>query len=433
MALKQLIIGKKIEQRKADLKNLQTRSQELQTREAELVTAIDEAKTEEEVSIVEGEIEKLELDKADNEAKKTTLEEEIQGLEAELEEIRSKMNKPRSIPAPQAQERGGQIMNRLHVRELLKTGEYYERSEVKDFYDKFKNIRSVGGEGLLIPQIIINRIMDIMGDYTTLYPLVDKVRAKGTTRILVDTDTTAATWIEMKGALTPGEVGTITNIDFDGFKVGKVTFVDNSMLDDSIINLDEYVCKKLARAIGLALDKAILKGEGSGSKQPDGIIPKLPEDNKVTLQAMTGIGEVVKQIGKIDTGEDSVGEIVAVMKRSTYYDRFLEYSIQVNSEGNVVGKLPNLKKPDLLGLPVIFNNNMDPDKVLFGEFEKYTLVEREDISIDKSEHVKFTEDQTGFRGKARFDGKPVKEAAFVLVTLPAVSPLAMEEEAGMGK
>ena len=105
------------------------------------------------------------------------------------------------------------------------------------------------------------------------------------------------------------------------------------------------------------------------------------------------------------------------MKRSTYYDKFLEYSINVNAEGNVVGKLPNLNSPDLLGLRVVFNNKMPANKVLFGEYEKYTLVEREDITIDKSEHVKFAEDQMAFRGKGRFDGKPTKTSAFVLVTI----------------
>lgn len=416
MALKQLMINKKIEQRKADLEQLQTRSKELETRESELVVAIDEAETEEEVSTVEGEIEKLEGDKTDNEEKKSTLEREIAGLEAELEEIRSKMNHPK--PQPKTQERNDNIMNRLQVRELLRTGEYYQRSEVKDFYEKFKNIRAVSGGEVTIPDIVINRIMDIVGDYSTLYPLVDKITAKGTARILIDTDTTAATWLEMKGKLPTGDVGTVTYVDFDGFKVGKVTFVDNCMLDDSVINLDEYVTKKLARSIGMALDLAILKGEGSANKQPDGIIPKLPEGNTVQLTSLNSIADVVKAVGKIDTGEDSVGEIVGVMKRSTYYDRFLQFSVQVNAQGNVVGKLLNLTNPDLLGLRVVFNNNMNTDEVLFGDFKQYTLVEREDITIDKSEHAKFTEDQTGFRGKARFDGKPVKEGAFVLVKLP---------------
>lgn len=309
-------------------------------------------------------------------------------------------------------------MNRLQVRELLKTGEYYERSEVKDFYDQFKNLRAVTGGELTIPEVVVNRIMDIMGDFTTLYPLVDKITVKGTTRILVDTDTTAATWIEQKAAIPVGDVGTITAIDFDGFKVGKVTFVDNYLLNDSIINLDDYVTKKIARAIAKALDIAIVNGEGPSSKQPTGIVPSLKTEHKVDAEANENlIKNTVKHIGLIDAGEDTVGEIVAVMKRSTYYNRFLEFSIQVNAEGNVVGKLPNLKQPDLLGLPVVFNNSLAVDEVLFGEFDKYTLIERESITIDNSEHVKFVEDQTAFRGKGRFDGKPTNIDAFVLVTI----------------
>ena len=65
---------------------------------------------------------------------------------------------------------------------------------------------------------------------------------------------------------------------------------------------------------------------------------------------------------------------------------------------------------------------MDNDAVLFGDFTQYTLVEREDITIDNSVHVKFAEDQTAFRGKGRFDGKPVRPDAFVLVTITETAP-----------
>ena len=54
-------------------------------------------------------------------------------------------------------------MNKYQVRRMLESGEYYERAEVKDFYEKLKNIRAVSGEGLTVPEIIVNRIMDIMG------------------------------------------------------------------------------------------------------------------------------------------------------------------------------------------------------------------------------------------------------------------------------
>jgi HK97 family phage major capsid protein len=96
-------------------------------------------------------------------------------------------------------------------------------------------------------------------------------------------------------------------------------------------------------------------------------------------------------------------------------------SINVNAAGETVGRLPNLTTPDILGIPVTFNNSMAADQVLYGEFDKYTLVERENIAIDNSEHVRFVEDQMAFRGKGRFDGKPTQPEAFVLVTIiPAV-------------
>jgi HK97 family phage major capsid protein len=185
--------------------------------------------------------------------------------------------------------------------------------------------------------------------------------------------------------------------------------------------LDQYVSVKIARAISLALDIAILNGTGAAGKQPSGIIPAIPAGNRVTVAEGDPIAEYVKPIGLIDTGLDSVGEIRAVMKRSTYYNYFLEMSIQVNAAGEIVGRLPNIAQPDILGIPVTFNNSMAADQVLYGEFEKYTLVERENIAIDNSEHVRFVEDQMAFRGKGRFDGKPTKAEAFVLLTItPAV-------------
>ena len=415
--LRQLMISKKIEQRQAELVELLEQEKGLQKRFEELEAAIEEAQTDEELAVVEENINKLEEENQHLAEQKSKLESEIAELESELEELNSKEPKNDKRDSKNM-ERRNENMNRMQVRELLRTGEYYEREEVREFYEKFRNLRAVTGGELTIPDIVVNRIMDIMGDYTTLYPLVDKIQVKGTTRILVDTDTEPATWIEQSGAIPSGDVGTITNIDFDGFKVGKVTFVDNYLLQDSIINLDNYVTNKIARAIAKALDLAIVKGEGAANKQPTGIIPSLPDENKVTVTADENLlKNLVKKIGLIDTGEDSVGEIVAVMKRSTYYNRLVEYSIQVDSNGNVVGKLPNLRQPDLVGLRVVFNNNLDDDTVLFGDFSKYTLVERENITIDSSTHVKFSEDQTAFRGKGRFDGKPVKPEAFVLVTI----------------
>lgn len=417
--LKQLKIQKALEIKRQKLEEFKTKAAAILKRSEDTQAALEQAATDEDLTLLETEIATIEKEQTDLDAEKKTIENEIADLEQELQEVQERAKETQT----QTRAKGAEPMkaiNRLEVKELLRTGEYYKRSDVTEFYDKFKNLRGVTGGELTIPEVIVNRIMEILGDYSTLYPLVDKIRVKGTARILLDTDTTAAQWIEQNAALPVGEVGSLAYIDFDGFKVGKITFVDNYLLSDSYINLDEYVVRKIARAIALALDIAILNGTGAAGKQPTGILTSIPAGNRVAVAGDAPIVEFVKPIGLIDTGLDSVGEIRAVMRRSTYYNHFLEMSINVNAAGEVVGRLPNLTRPDLLGIQVTFNNSMAEDEVLFGDFQQYTLVERENITIDNSEHVRFVEDQMAFRGKGRFDGKSTKPDAFVLVTITAV-------------
>lgn len=423
--LKQLRLTITLKARKDDLAALLRQREAFESRKTELEKRTAEAGDDTDISEIKADFDALEKEvtEADTETKIKNVESEIVRIEQELAAFSgSDDNDTDPKNNENTGKRGKQPVNKFQIRRLLESGEYYERAEVKKFYEDFKNIRAVTGEGLTVPEIVVNRIMEIMGDYTTLYPLVDKIRASGTTRILMDTDTTAATWLEMRGTLPTSDVGTITDISFDGYKVGKVTFVDNCMLQDSIVNLDEYVARKIARAIALALDAAILNGTGDGDKQPTGIIPSLKAEHKVTVTDPVSVADIVRPISMIDNGKDSVGSITATMKRSTYYNRLLDFSIATTSAGEVIGKLPNLTRPDLLGLEVVFNNNVAADQILFGDYSKYTLVEREDITIDRSEHVKFAEDQTGFRGKGRFDGKPTDTDAFVLVTLVYTEP-----------
>lgn len=419
--LKQLRLRSERRSLQMQLDALHEKHEALDARQRQAETALDEAQTEEDFALVRAELDAIEAEL--REAGLPQAEHELNGqltqIDNQLRELDERAQQDGGTPpAPDAQEREEHLhMNRYQVREMLKTGAYYERAEVKEFYDRFRQLRAVTGQALTIPNVVVSRIFDMMGDYTTLYPLVDTIRASGTVRILLDTDTTPATWLEQTGKLPEGDVGTITNVDFDGFKVGKVTFVDNCMLQDSIINLDDYVTRKLARSIAMALDKAIAAGKGSASKEPDGIIPKLSSTHKVTVTAPTGYYDLVKPISLIDTGEDTCGEIVAVMNRKTYYNRCLQYSVQTTAAGEVVAKLPNLHQPDLLGLRVVFNNNIPDDAILYGDFSKYTLVERESLTLKSSEHVKFQEDQMAYLGLGRFDGKPTKPDAFVLVTI----------------
>lgn len=93
MALKQIMLAKKIEEREAELETLRTRSSEFETREKELETAINESKTEEERKTLDGEIEKFTSEKREHDSKRKAVEEELDGMREELRELNEKAPK----------------------------------------------------------------------------------------------------------------------------------------------------------------------------------------------------------------------------------------------------------------------------------------------------------------------------------------------------
>jgi len=64
-----------------------------------------------------------------------------------------------------------------------------------------------------------------------------------------------------------------------------------------------------------------------------------------------------------------------------------------------------------------------PDNVIIGGyFDLYTLAERAGQQFASSEHVRFLQDQTVFKGTARYDGAPAIAEAFVAIGLGGATP-----------
>lgn len=422
MALKQLMLAKKIAQRKSLLEQLTTQEESFVTRSAELEKAIEEANEDEEVQTVESEIEKLEDEKAEHDAKKSKLEGEIAELEGELEELNQQApdNTQRSAgPAPKKQTKF-EGESRMKVNKYETRSEMLDRlnqPEVREFYGKLReavmNKRALTGTDLVVPAVVMDRVRPMLGDYSNLYSEVEVVPLNGTARAIVDGAIPEAVWTEQTGALSELALG-FEAVELDGWKVGGFIPVANAIIEDSMIDLANYIEDRIARAIGKALDKAILTGTGAAGKQPEGVIPA------ITAAAVTSdfsYADFLPHLGAVDDGEDTVGEIIAVMKRSTYYSHFLAQSIATTSDGRTVAQ--NVDNPRIAGLRVVFSQYAPADAVVIGDFKQYMLGERRGVQLAASDEVRFIEDQTVFKGTARYDGKPADAGAFLLVNYAA--------------
>lgn len=417
MALKQLMLQKKINQRKALLDDLLRKDDEFEKRSAELESAIDEANNDEEVTAVEEEVETLETEKTENDSKKADLEKEIAELEGELDELnekepkRNKQQNPSEERSTKLEGNGAMVASKFETRSQKL--ERLNQPEVREFYEKIRsavmNKRALSGEELTIPQMVLDRVQMMIGDYSNLYREVEVVRLNGTARAIFDGAIPEAIWTEMCDPVQ--ELATAFEaVELDGFKVGGFIPVCNAVLEDSMIDLADYVDDRIARAIAKSIDKAILLGEGAASKQPEGIIPAIT-GNAVTSDFT--YADVLPRLGAVDNGEDGVGEIIAVMKRQTYYNHFLAQSLATDSAGRTVAQ--GVDNANIAGLRVVFSQYAPDNAVVFGDFKKYLLGERRGVQLTSSTDVRFVEDQTVFKGTARYDGKPAKAEAFVLV------------------
>lgn len=299
--------------------------------------------------------------------------------------------------------------------------ERLDHSEVRSFYgalvESAKEKRALTGGDLTIPEVVVDVILTKMGDYAKVKPLVRTIQLNGTGRVLLDGAIPEGIWVECCDPVQE-LAASITQVEIDCYKVGGFVEVCNALIEDSFINLANYIETKIAQALAKAVDKAILVGTGSTGKQPEGIVPAVTQ-----TATPADLKELMGAIAVVDTGENEVGALTAVMRRATYYSFIQPETLLATSAGQLAMQNANgAVLPD--GTRVVFSQYMPENQVLIGDFYAgYILGERKGITISKSEHYKFVEDNTVFKGIARYDGKPVNPDLFVLATMtPAVTP-----------
>jgi HK97 family phage major capsid protein len=442
--LKQLVLSKKIEQREAVLAELEEQERGLETRAEQIEAALAEAQTDEEITAVEEEVSKIEIEKEELKQKKASLEAEIAELEGELEQLNSKepKNDPPPVEPVRGKTQGGETrmkrgffagMNRGEVDALI------AREEVREFLQRTRELaaqkRAVTGGDLLIPDVMLGLLRDNIALSSKLLAKVNYKPLKGTARQNITGTVPEAVWTEMVGALNELEIS-FNQVEVDGYKVGGFVVIPNSTLQDSDINLASEILTQISKAIGIALDKAILYG--TGIKQPLGIVTRLAQTSEpASYPANAPAWEDLRtsNMKKLNsTGAALIGDIIGAFAackndysdgrkfhamNSVTYAYLMSTLLNFNAAGALVTGMQN--QMPVLGGDIVILDFMPNYDVVSGYGDLYLLVEREGTVLAASEHVKFIEDQTVFKGLARYDGLPVIAEGFVLMNIKNVN------------
>ena len=410
MALRQLILNKKIKERSALLTQLRADETKLKDEEVELEKALDEAETDEEVKVVEDSADELEKKIKEKSDEITKLEDEKAELEAELAEIEDEQPNNEEKEDGEKRKMAKKVQTRNNA-DVMTIRESLQIENVRSFYQNIANAmvekRSLTGAEKVVPTEVIDRIESKLGDYSTLINEVTVEKIGGTGRAVIAGDIPEAIWFEIgKKALDELE-DKLDGVELDGFGLGGYVAVPNIIIENSLINLASHVEDRLAKAIAKALDKAILKG--TGTKQPTGVVVSAPVANKVTSDGT--ITDLIAKLAKVDT-DGTGGEVIAVMNRATYYSKIVPKTLAVAANGVLTGSYA-------LPFRVVLSAYADDNTVVFGDFKQFLLAQRSEIRVESSTEVQFTSDNTVFKGVGFYDGKATKAEAFAVVTITA--------------
>lgn len=459
MALRALMLRKKIDAKKAEIAKVDAELEQLRTTEAELEAAIEEAaeapeeERQEAQKAVEEGVEAYEKAKEEADGKKGDLERELAELMDQLQAEEEEQNTdpeetPEELPEEKEERKEKKTMEK---RDYFGMGErafaeMVQREDVKAYLGEvraaMKEKRAITNVGLTIPTVMLGLLRENIDRYSKLYGHVNLRRISGKGRILVMSGPGEAIWTECCANLNEMTLG-FSDWELDCYKVAGYYALCNAVLEDSDINLASEILIALGQAIGLALDKAILYGRNTAAntKMPQGIVSSLAQTaapsgypatarpwvdlhqtNILSIPAGTTganlIAAIVEAFGAAK-GSYSRGEKVWVMNEATY-TKLMTATISVNAQGSIVTGVID-RMPVIGGIIEVLNFIPD-NTIIGGYFDLYLLGERAGNEFAVSEHVRFLQDQTVSKGTARYDGAPIIREGFVAIGLNGTTP-----------
>lgn len=454
MALKALLLRKRIDDKKRMLDDLRAKDPDFSKREAELTAAIAEAESEEDKQAVEGMVEEFEKEQDAHNESKATLEGEIAQLERDLEEEEKKQPVPSSAPEPAAPaEKNAETGERKDVNSMSvkmrgflnmdvhRRDAILARQDVKDFLQRVREMkgqnRAISGSELLIPDVMLELLRENISKYSKLTAYVNAKYIRGNARQPVMGTVPEAIWTEACATLNELSLS-FGEIEMDGYKVGGYFSECNATLEDSDLNLASELLDVLGQAIGYAVDKAIVYG--TGVKMPVGIVTRLAQteqptnwganapawkdlhtSNVVALTADTG-KELFQNLIRISARAMSSyarGGLTWIMNETTRKTLVAE-AMEFNASAAIVSGVNNSMPVD--GGDIVTLDFIPDGDVVFGYLALYLLVQRAGTSMAVSEHVRFIEDRTVFKGTARYDGAPTFGEAFGVLNINGDAP-----------
>lgn len=279
MALKTLMLRKKIEDKKKELEAVRA-SGDFETREAEIEKAIEEADTDEEKAAVDEEIDKLEAEKKEAEEKIEGLEKEVKDLEKELAGIEEGQKETRKDGKIEMGEKFARdsMEYRTAFRDYFQTGKL--NKEILEFEKRNDAVSTASDLGVLLPETIVQEIIKGVGEvHGQLYDRVRKTNLKGGVKYPIGSFAATFNRVTETTKSFRQDPGGVTGYVSFGYKIGEIRLA-RTLLQAvlSVPVFEQEFSKAVVDAYVKAMDIEIMSGT-EANNQCVGILTEAAAQN----------------------------------------------------------------------------------------------------------------------------------------------------------
>lgn len=258
----------------------------------------------------------------------------------------------------------------------------------------------------VIPTQTMNKVFGYLND-SPILSRIDMTYIPGNVTLPVEGNNADAAWVPMATAATDSG-DTINSISLGAHKLIKTVEITADVEAMGIDAFESWLVDNLGEKIQSALDAAVFNG--TGSNQATGICTTIASATGTFTKAKATYADLIAIIAALPSGPAK--NATFAMRRTLFFTDVL--GIEDASKKPVCHTdLESPAKYNILGYPVVLDDSVPADTILFGDFKAYkmNIAKAPEISSDNS--VAFRTGSRVYRAMALADGKLAMESAFV--------------------
>jgi HK97 family phage major capsid protein len=257
-----------------------------------------------------------------------------------------------------------------------------------------------------IPTQTLNQIYRYVEE-SPILSSIDMTYIPGNITLPVESAVADAAWVAVGTAATDS-ADAVTSISLAAHKLIKTLEVTADVEAMAIDAFENWIVAKLGEKMEKALDNAVFNGTGSG--QPTGILKTISTATGTFTKAKAKYSDLIAIIAALPTGPAKNAKFA--MPRKLFFTDVIGIEDQA---GQPVchADVTSPAKYNILGYPVILDDNIPADNIIFGDFKAYKMNIAKAPVISSDDSVAFRSGSRVYRALALADGKLAMADAFV--------------------